>query len=243
MIRLNRQNLLLLILLLLGFAAFVWLLDVAGLLDLFLDRKRLRAFIEEHHDFAALIFVALQALQVVAAPIPGEVTGFVGGVMFGLWWGVILSTIGLTIGSWLAFLLARWLGRPLVERLVSREVIRRFDYVMRHKGLFLAFLLFLIPGFPKDFLCYLLGLGHMSQRSFLLVSVPGRLLGTILLTLGGSYLRDGRWGALSVVVGLSLFAALIMMIYRDRIQRLLRRVQAWQRLKATIERRRAHRPP
>jgi len=82
----------------------------------------------------------------------------------------------------------------------------------------------------------------MSQRSFLLVSVPGRLLGTILLTLGGSFLRDGRWLALSVVAGVSLFAVLVMMVYRDRIQRLLRRVQAWQRLKAIIARRHAHRP-
>jgi len=240
--RLNRQTLALILLLVLAFAGFLWALDATGMLDLFLDRKRLLAFIEEHEDYAAVIFVALQALQVVAAPIPGEVTGFVGGVMFGLWTGVLLSTLGLTIGSWLAFLLARGLGRPLVERLVPREVIRRFDYVMRHKGLFLAFLLFLVPGFPKDFLCYLLGLGHMSQRAFLLVSVPGRLFGTILLTLGGSYLRDGRWLALSVVAGLSLFAALIMMIYRDRIRRMLRRLQAWQRLKEMIARRRTHRP-
>lgn len=240
--RLNRKTFALLLLLLIGFGGFIWALDFTGLLDLFLDRKRLLAFIEAHHDYAAVIFVLLQALQVVAAPIPGEVTGFAGGVLFGLWTGVILSTLGLTLGSWLAFLLARWLGRPLVERLVSRELIRRFDYVMRHKGLFLAFLLFVIPGFPKDFLCYLLGLGHMSQRAFLLVSVPGRLLGTILLTLGGSFLRDGRWLALSVVAGITLFVALVMMIYRDRIQRMLRRVQAWQRLKAMIARRHAHRP-
>jgi uncharacterized membrane protein YdjX (TVP38/TMEM64 family) len=198
----------------------------------------LRAFIEGHRRYAVPIFIVFQALQVVAAPIPGEVTGFVGGVLFGPVWGVLYSTAGLTLGSWLAFVLARWLGRPLVERLVRRETMRRYDYVMRHKGLFLAFLLFLIPGFPKDYLSYLLGLGHMSQRSFLLVSIPGRLLGTILLTLGGAYFRDGRWGAFFVVVGVGLFTVLVIMIYRQRLERLFRRLQAWQRLKAMLERRR-----
>jgi uncharacterized membrane protein YdjX (TVP38/TMEM64 family) len=171
--------------------------------------------------------------------LPGEVTGFVGGVLFGSVWGVVYSTIGLTIGSWAAFMVARWLGRPVVERLIDRETMRRYDYVMRHKGLFLAFLLFLIPGFPKDLLCYLLGLGHMRQTSFLMVSIPGRLLGTTLLTLGGSYFRDARWGAFFIVVGVSLLVVLLAMIYRDRIERLARRLQAWQRLKAMLARRKS----
>lgn len=233
----NRKTLLLIVVLVAFFAGLGGLLYITGLLDLFLDRERLYAFIDEHQSYAALIFIVMQAIQVVAAPLPGEVTGFVGGVLFGSYWGVLYSTIGLTLGSWLAFMLARWLGRPLVERLVDRETIRRYDYVMRHKGLFLAFLLFLIPGFPKDYLCYLLGLGHMSQRSFLMVSIPGRLLGTILLTLGGSYFRDSRWWAFFVVVGLGLLVVLAAMIYRARIERLAKRWQAWQRLKAMIARR------
>lgn len=235
---LNRKTLLLLIVLVAFFVGLGGILYITGVLDLFLDRDRLFAFIDAHRRYAILIFIGFQALQVVAAPIPGEVTGFVGGVLFGPYAGVLYSTIGLTLGSWLAFLLARALGRPLVERLVNRETIRRYDYVMRHKGLFLAFLLFLLPGFPKDYLCYLLGLGHMSQRSFLLVSIPGRLLGTVLLTLGGSYFRDARWLAFSVVVGAGLLVVLLVMIYRDRLERLARRLQAWQRLKAMLERRR-----
>lgn len=238
MLPLNRKTLLLLIVLAAFFIGLGSVLYFTGVLDLFLDRDRLFAFIDAHRRYAILIFITFQALQVVAAPIPGEVTGFVGGVLFGPYWGVAFSTIGLTLGSWLAFLLARALGRPLVERLMDRATMRRYDYVMRHKGQFLAFVLFLIPGFPKDYLCYLLGLGHMSQRSFLLVSIPGRLLGTVLLTLGGAYFHSGRWGAFSVVAGVGLFAVLLIMIYRDRLERLFRRLQAWQRLQAMLERRR-----
>jgi len=214
------------------------LLYATGLLDLLLDRERLLAFIDDHLAYAALIFIGLQALQVVAAPIPGEATGFVGGLMFGPFWGVVLSTVGLTIGSWAAFMLARLMGRPLVENLVRAETMRRYDYVMKHKGLFLAFLMFLIPGFPKDILCYILGLGHMSVRAFLAVSVSGRLLGTILLTLGGNYFRAERWTALFVVVGIGLGVVLAVMVYRRRLERLFRRLHALQRLQEMIRRRR-----
>lgn len=201
-----------------GFAGAGYLMHTSGVLALFLSKERLLDFIHGHSAYAAWLFIFLQALQVVAAPVPGEVTGLVGGFIFGPVRGVLYSTAGLALGSWLAFMLARLLGRPLVEKLVSQDTISRYDYVMRHKGLFLAFLMFLIPGFPKDFLCYLLGLGHMRQREFLMVSVSGRLLGTVLLTLGGAYIRDQRYGALFLLVGISLLVTLIALVYRERLE-------------------------
>ena len=217
--------------------ALAFVLHATGLLRLLTDRDELLAFIKHYETYAVVIAISLQALQVVAAPIPGEVTGFVIGVLFGPYLGVLYATIGLTIGSYIAFMLARLLGRPMVEHIVSRETIRRFDYVMKHKGLFLAFVLFLIPGFPKDFLCYILGLGHMSQRDFLIVSTTGRLFGTVLLTLGGAFFRDQHWVAFFTVVGIGLLTLLAMMVYRKRIERTLKRMHAWQRLKANVAKR------
>jgi len=217
-------------------AGILHLLFVHGYIDFFTDRRRLVSFIHEHRAYAALIFIGMQVLQVVAAPVPGEVTGFVGGIFFGPSSGILYSTIGLTIGSWIAFLLARLAGQPLVERLVNPDTIKRYDYVMKHKGMFLAFLMFLMPGFPKDILCYLLGLGHMRQRDFLLVSTTGRLLGTVLLTLGGTFFRDKRYGALFTLVGISLFLVLITMVYRQSIERWFRNLRAAQILKHRADR-------
>ena len=220
----DKKTVLLLLLLVGVILGGAYLMYATGMIDLLTSKNRLLQFIKENRAHAATIFIGLQIVQVVAAPVPGEVTGFVGGILFGPVWGVVYSTIGLTIGSWLAFMLARLLGRPLVERLVCAETIQRYDYVMQHKGLLLAFLMFLIPGFPKDILCYVLGLGHMQQRDFLLVSASGRLLGTVLLTMGGTYFRDAHYGALFTIVGVSLGIILIAMIYRDRIELVLRRM-------------------
>jgi uncharacterized membrane protein YdjX (TVP38/TMEM64 family) len=212
-------------------AGFIYLLYANGFIGYFTDRQRLLNLIKEYRANAGLIFIGLQALQVVAAPVPGEASGFVGGMFFGTGWGILYSTIGLTLGSWIAFMLARFAGRPLVELVVKAETIKRYDYVMKHKGMFLAFFMFLIPGFPKDVLCYLLGLGHMGQRDFLLVSTTGRLLGTTLLTLGGTLFRDKRYGALFTLLGASLFLILLTMIYRETLECWFRKLRAAQHLK------------
>jgi uncharacterized membrane protein YdjX (TVP38/TMEM64 family) len=237
MFKLDRKSILQLLLIATILTVGTYLLYSFGLIDLFLDRQRLLKFIHEHRAYATLIFIGLQSLQVVAAPVPGEVTGFVGGYFFGTFWGIVYSTIGLTIGSWAAFMIARLLGRHIVEVVVNAEVIKRYDYVMKHKGLFLAFLMFLIPGFPKDILCYLLGLGHMGQRDFLLVSTTGRVLGTTLLTVGGTLFRDARYGAFFTVVGIGIGAILLVMIYRENIEGWFRMLRARHHRKSRAEKR------
>lgn len=222
----NKKALLRLLLLLGGLAAVGFFLYSSGFVDLFISKERLLDFINRHRSYAAFVFIGLQAAQVVIAPVPGELTGFVGGLLFGPVWGVVYSTAGLTLGSWLAFTLARTMGRPLVERVVKAETIARYDYVMQHKGRLLAFLMFLIPGFPKDYLCYLLGLGHMRLRDFLVIVTVGRMLGTTLLTLAGFYFESQRYGALFAVIGLSLGVVLIAIVYRDRIERWLHRLHS-----------------
>lgn len=220
----NYKAVVLLLLLLASLILVGYLLYASGLVKLFLSREHLLDFINRHRPYAVFIFIGLQAAQVVIAPVPGELTGFVGGLFFGPAWGVVYSTVGLTLGSWLAFMLARLLGRPLVERVVQAETIARYDYVMQHKGRLLAFIMFLIPGFPKDYLCYMLGVGHMRLRDFLVIVTTGRLLGTSLLTLAGSYFESERYGPLFVVIGLSLLLALVVIVYRGRIERWLHRL-------------------
>lgn len=167
----------------------------------------------------------LQIVQVVAAPIPGEVTGFLGGYFYGAFWGIILSTIGLTMGSWLAFTLSRLFGKPFVEKMVKKETIERFDYLLRHKKAdVLVFLLFLIPGFPKDYLCYILGLGPMNTGIFLIISTAGRFFGTCLLTLGGLFIRNHQYYRFSILLGIAIVVILISMAYRDKIEGILKKL-------------------
>jgi uncharacterized membrane protein YdjX (TVP38/TMEM64 family) len=194
----------------------------SGLIQFFLSKEKMIAFIESLGSVGFLGLIILQITQVVAAPIPGEVTGLLGGFLYGPALGTMLSTIGLTIGSYIAFALSRALGRPFVERFVDKRVLSRFDYLLHHKGVFLVFLLFLIPGTPKDYLCYILGLGHLTTLQFLVITGIGRLFGTILLGYGGAFIRSEQYGQFFALLSFAIILILLTIVYKDRIERLFR---------------------
>lgn len=192
-----------LIILFLFIAAIAFSVIHFDLYTFFIDRQKVIQFVNSFGPLSIIIFMALQILQVLIAPIPGEVTGFIGGYIYGITLGTVYSTIGLSIGSWIAFVLSRTFGLPLVEKFVSQKIIGQYDHFIEHKGSFVSFLLFLIPGFPKDALCYILGLSHMNVRSFIVISTIGRLLGTLLLSVQGDCVRNDQNWVFFILVGIS----------------------------------------
>jgi uncharacterized membrane protein YdjX (TVP38/TMEM64 family) len=207
------------------------ILYATGLISFFLSKEKMTIFLNSLGPLSFIGFIFLQASQVIISPIPGEVTGIIGGFLYGKFLGILLSTIGLTIGSWTAFSLSRWLGGPFVEKFVRKETMNRYDYLLHHKGAFLVFLLFLIPGFPKDLLCYILGLGHLSTKEFLVISTVGRFMGTVLLTLGGDYIRHHQYYRFSVLLGIAIIFLFLSLVYRDKIEKLFRRWHADKKIK------------
>ncbi len=178
------------------------------------NREALRRLLEGHGAFAPVTFIFIQAAQVVAAPIPGELTGFLGGYFFGVLWGFVYSEVGLTLGSIVAFGLGHWLGQPFVRRLVKPETYDRFAFLTETRGVLVSFVLFLIPGFPKDFLSYLLGVSPMRFLPFLLVCALGRMPGTYLLSLQGD--RVGGRAYLQGLIILTALAVLCVVAYLTR---------------------------
>jgi uncharacterized membrane protein YdjX (TVP38/TMEM64 family) len=210
--RLLRRILILLLLVALATYLFIHY----NLYIFFTDKQNIIIFINSFHPYDEIVFISIQILQVIAAPIPGEVTGLIGGYLYGPFLGTIYSTIGLTIGSWIAFVLARFFGLPLVEKAVKPSTIEKYDYFLEHRGLFVSFLLFLIPGFPKDCLCYIMGLSHMKTWHFLVISTVGRLFGTTMLSVSGSCARNNQYTALLIIAGVSCFSIIVAYFYRDK---------------------------
>jgi uncharacterized membrane protein YdjX (TVP38/TMEM64 family) len=187
----------------------------------FKDKEQIIGFIKTSR-FDELVFIALQIFQVVVAVIPGEISGFIGGYLYGPFWGTLYSTIGLTIGSWLAFMLARFLGEPLLEKAVRKDVFEKFDHFMEHKGLFVSFMLFLIPGFPKDYLCYIMGVSRIPTSTFIIVSTVGRFFGTMMLSISGNIAREEHYALLAVVAVAAVIVSLLAWRYHDKILEVLK---------------------
>jgi uncharacterized membrane protein YdjX (TVP38/TMEM64 family) len=217
--------------LLVGLGLLFWAFHYRGLLwgqvchysGLCADKQWIKSVLKAAGPLAPLIFILIQALQVVLAPIPGEATGFVGGYLFGAPLGLLYSTLGLTLGSVLAFLIARWLEEHYVKRWIPAEILQKFDFLMERQGALISFILFLLPGFPKDYLCFVLGLSRMPFKLFLLICVVGRIPGTLLLTLQGAKVYKGDYYSTLVILGLCLVLIVVLGYYREPVYRWIRR--------------------
>ena len=202
----------------------LWI-KVVNLYDILHDRHQLKVIIRSFGPYSPLAYILLQIIQVVVAPIPGGAIEFLGGYLFGVEAGFFYSMIGLILGSWMAFSLARIFEKLAVEKFVSPQTIKKFDYLIGHEGLILSFLLFLIPGFPKDALCYLLGLTPMHMGIFLIISTIGRIPGTLMATLQGAKAFEHQYKSFLVLLGISALVILAFYIYHDEIHHWIKRLK------------------
>lgn len=193
--------------------------------SLLYDHHQLKVLILSFEPYSPLAYILLQILQVVVAPIPGGAIEFLGGYLFGVKLGFLFSMIGLVLGSWIAFSLARIFEKLAVERFVSLQTRKKFDYLIGHEGVILSLLLFLIPGFPKDALCYILGLTPMHFGIFLIISTVGRIPGTLMACLQGGKAFEHHYKTFLVLLGISALMILAFYIYHEEIHHLIKRVK------------------
>lgn len=194
------------------------------LVSFFGDPDRVTKLIEDAGAWGPILFILIQIGQVFAAPIPGQVTGFVGGFLFGPTLGAIYATIGGTIGCTLVFVLARRLGRPFVERFVNPKTLDRFDYFTESGGPLVLLIIFLVPIFPDDLICYIAGLTRIPIHRLVLVALVGRIPGYVVFSLTGSGAAQANLTLVIVLVaGVAVLAA-IAFWQRHRIERFLKRL-------------------
>jgi uncharacterized membrane protein YdjX (TVP38/TMEM64 family) len=206
------------------YRSFLW--DQVGhYFGLIADKKWLKSTLKAAGPLAPLAFILIQALQVVFAPIPGEATGFIGGYLFGAPLGLLYSIIGLTLGSAGAFLIARWLEEHYVKRWIPTEILQKFDFLMERQGALVSFILFIFPGFPKDFLCFVLGLSRMPFKLFLLICTVGRIPGTLMLNLQGAKVYQGDYYSTLIILGLCLVLIVLLAYYREPVYKWIRRFE------------------
>lgn len=177
------------------------------LIDLFSSQERVKEAIDKAGFWGPFLFMALQFLQVVFAPIPGQVVGFAGGYAFGGLLGGLYSMIGTALGFTLVFLLARKLGRPFVQRFVSKKLLDRFDYLTEDRGVFIFFLIFLLPAFPDDIICYLAGLSKIPLKTLVIISLIGRAPSVFLVTYSGAGAANNniRFTIISMAIAVACF--------------------------------------
>lgn len=169
-----------------------------------------------------LILLGLQFLQIVVAFIPGEVVQIAAGLLYGPWLGAFVILLGCVISSAFIFALVHKLGAPFVQSMVPTQYLEKFRKFERTGKLnIIVFILFLIPGLPKDVFTYLVPLTDMRMRTFLLLSNVGRIPGIIVSTYAADGLAEGRFLESAIIFGVAAVIAVLGIVFRKRIMKML----------------------
>lgn len=183
------------------------------------EPENFRVWVDSHGFLGKLAFIGMVFFQVVIALVPGEPLEIGAGYAFGAVEGTILSVIGTVLGSITVFLLVRRFGVKLCEVFFSREKILSLRILKNKKRRdILAFLLFFLPGTPKDLVTYFLGLTDVKFSYVLFLSSIARLPSIITSTLGGNALGVQKYATALIVFGITLLVSGIgVLIYRKFI--------------------------
>lgn len=204
--------------LVLFFVAMGVLCFVAGkpMLDLFRDPSRVRAWVDQCGIWSRIAFIGMMAFQIVVAFIPGEPLEIAAGYAFGAWEGTLLCLLGAVIGGLVVFVAVRKYGRKLVELIYPIEKLDEMNFLKDEKRLgWTVFLLFFIPGTPKDIMTYFIGLTKMRLGTWLAISCTARIPSVVTSTIGGDALGvKNLWFAAIVFAVTILISVAGALVYR-----------------------------
>lgn len=180
------------------------------------ETTKMEAFMSRRPYVGRVVYILMSFLQVVIALIPGEPVEIAGGYVFGAVEGTILYLLGATAGSLLVFSVVRRFGSGLLEIFFSKENIKglRFLQHSRRRNILLS-LIFILPGTPKDLLCYFAGLTDISFKVWFWVCSVGRLPSIITSMLGGDALETRSYVDAIVVFVVTILVSIVgMLIYK-----------------------------
>ena len=163
-------------------------------------REEFKAWIDNLGFGGWLVTLGIQLLQIFVAFIPGEPVELMLGYVWGPWLGMLTCLVGIFIGTYAIFLLSRRFGMPFVKKMVGTDDLTKYRFLAdKNKVEITVFILFFIPGTPKDALTYIAPLAPISPIKYLLIATFARIPSVITSTILGDSVAEGKWG-LSIIV-------------------------------------------
>lgn len=183
-------------------------------------------YLRQNSKTAFLLIIGLQIIQVVVCILPGQPIQFAASYMFGIGIGYLLSVIGAVIGTTISFFLAKALGSEAMHIIFGEEKVR--DYQRRlnsGRGLLMAFLIYLIPGVPKDLVSYAAGISEMRFRPFVIAATVGRspaMLGSLLV---GHFFGKKNYPAMIIITVVVVLLIIVCFIRRNKLIEFLDKIE------------------
>lgn len=216
--KLNRKKKILLI----GGIIFLVIIIILGftigrkMISLIKNPKKFRIWVNSTGIWGKFIMIGMSAFQIIVAIIPGEPIEIASGYAFGWFWGAVYCLIGSLLGQMVVFLFTKKYGMDFVEIFVSKRKLEKMNFLKDREKIYMTiFLIFLIPGTPKDVLSYIAGITPIKLLPFLLVSGVARIPSVVSSTIGGSYLGTKNYTMAIVVFIVTLVVSgILFFIYK-----------------------------
>ncbi len=202
-------------------AVFAFSTIVIGpkLIDTVKEPEKFKAFIDDNLAVGIIVFLAIQIFQVFFALIPGEPIELFAGYAFGGIFGTALCLAGVLLASACVFLLTRKFGKKFTYIIFAEDKLAKLKFLQSEKKLELTvFILFFIPGTPKDLLTYVAGLTKIEIKRFLAISTVARIPSVISSCLAGHSLMEENYIQSAIIFGVTAAISLIGIIVYKKIQ-------------------------
>ena len=199
----------------------IYILQRTGFFVLVRDENAFREYLATKGAWMPVLYVVLQYLQVVILPIPSVVSTVAGLALFGPLKTILYSLIGIIFGSITAFFIGRKLGYKAVAWMIGKEELNKWQKKLKGKDNLILTVMFLLPMFPDDVLCFIAGLSSMTERYFLIMIIVSRIVSVSTTCYSIDLIPFNTWWGL-LIWGI-LFAVIIIafvLIYKnlDKIQ-------------------------
>ena len=175
-------------------------------------------YIRGYKGKSVLIYLGLQMLQVIIAFLPGEIFNMASGYVFGVTKGLCFSFLGCLLGTMVSFTLARLLGRDFIRIFISEEKLVKYsDYLNSDRARLICFIIYLLPGIPKDVVSYIGGVTEMKMLSFMVLSMIGRIPGMTGCVLIGASLDNDNYKIAIIIAIAAVIIIGLAFIFKNKI--------------------------
>ncbi len=166
------------------------------------NQQRFSEFVKSLGGWGPILLLIIQMLQVFVAFIPGEPIEIIAGLMYGTWGGLALCLGGILISTVIIYFGVRKIGKNKLSSIYEKEENAKYSFIFKSKNLlYVVFILFLIPGTPKDILLYLCPFTKINPLTYFAIATFARIPSIITSTLAGDTLAEGSIWTSVIIFG------------------------------------------
>jgi len=201
-----------------AFVAFITINYTPDIVRFISNFENFRNYISSYGVGGIFIYMSFQILHVIIVLIPGEIIQIAGGYLYGTVFGTIYTFIGIFLGIVVVFFSTRLLGYSLVKVFIPKDKLQKFEFLINSpKAEIIMFVLFLIPGVPKDALTYIAGLTPIKPMRFLVMCSVARFPGIFGSCYIGANLQSHNYITVIVVSSIAVVLFILGVIFQNRI--------------------------